>query len=209
MRADNDAAGGIGGVAVSGNAPGGRDIHARGSGRIAMTDHAFGGANQYEHGEIHQAAGTFFAMVTPSSRRVLAAPDAAGALTAIDPRRVYDTRVSEPFFGRIAAGQSRVIPVDNGRSIDTGAVTVADVVPADATVIVFNITVVNTIGDGFLSVTPTPTTAISASTVNWIGGGAVVANSSIVGLVGGRQVRVHCGGSGSTDFALDVLGYHR
>jgi hypothetical protein len=35
------------------------------------------------------------------------------------------------------------------------------------------------------------------------------AKSAIVGLIGGRQVRVHCGGSGSTDFALDVLGYHR
>lgn len=206
LRADNDAAGG---VALAGNAPGGRDVLARGSGRIAMDDHVFGGSNQYAAGEIHQAGGTFYAMVSPTVRRVVAAPESAGALTAIEPRRVYDSRSPAPSPGRLGAGESRVIPVANGRDLQSGGVNVADIVPVDATVIVFNLTVINTASSGFLSITPAPTTAISASTVNWIGDGQVSANSSMVGLAGTREVRVHCGGIGSTDFTLDVLGYHR
>ncbi len=101
-----------------------------------------------------------------------------------------------------------MIPDASGRDLQSGGVNVADIVPSDATVIVFNLTVINTASSGFLSVTPAPAT-ISASTVNWIGDGQVSANSSMVGLAGTREVRVHCGGIGSTDFTLDVLGYHR
>jgi hypothetical protein len=206
LRGDNDA---IGGVALAGNAPGGRDVLARGSGRIAMDDHVFGGTNQYAPGEFHQSGGTFYAMVSPTVRRVIASPGSAGALTAIEPRRVYDSRSPAPSPGRLGAGESRVISVANGRDLQSGGVNVADIVPSDATVIVFNLTVINTASSGFLSITPAPTTVISASTINWIGDAQVAANSSMVGLAGTREVRVHCGGVGSTDFTLDILGYHR
>ncbi len=209
LRADNDASGGLGGVALAGNAPGGRDVHARGSGRIAMEHHTFSSANQYLAGEIHQSGGTLYAMVSPNVRRSLAGADTAGALTVVDPHRVYDSRTPAPLPGRLNGGESRVISVANARDVDGGAVTIADFVPADAAAIMFNLTVVNTSGSGFLGVTPVSTISVNSSTVNWIGEGNVAANSSIVGLVGGRDIRVHCGGFGSTDFAVDVLGYYR
>lgn len=209
LRADNDGADGLGGVAVAANAPGGRDVHARGSGRIAMVDHAFSSANQYSTGEFHQSGGTFYAMVSPSARQVIAAPGSVGALTLVEPRRVYDSRTPLPDPGRLVAGQSRVVSVADGRSVADGSVNVGDLVPPDATAIVCNLTAVGTSGSGFLSVTPAPATSVNASTLNWTSEGAVVANFSVVGLVGGRAVRVHCGGAGTTDFVIDVLGYHR
>lgn len=174
-----------------------------------MVDHAFGGSNEYLAGEIHQSGGTIYAMVTPSVRRVLAGAATAGALTVVDPRRVYDSRTPLPAPGVLAAGQSRVVSVADARDVGSGGVTVGDFVPPDATAIMFNLTAVDTTGSGFLSVTPASTTTVSASTLNWVGDGAVSANSSIVGLVGGRDVRVHCGGVGSTEFVIDVLGYYR
>ncbi|MGD9996249.1 MAG: hypothetical protein AB7L17_09630 [Ilumatobacteraceae bacterium] len=209
VRADNDAVGGLGGVAVAANAPGGVDLHARGSGRLLLIDHDFGSVEQYAAGELHQSGGSFYAMVTPGVRRVVAAPDSAGALTVIDPRRVYDSRAPQPQPGTIAPGQSRVIAVADGRAIDSGAVTVSGVVPPDATAIVFNLTVVDTTGSGYLSVTPVTTMSINASTINWSTDDTVTANFSVVGLVDGRAIRVHCAGSGTTHFVVDVLGYHR
>jgi hypothetical protein len=207
IRADNDAAGVA--VAIAANAPAGRDLHATGSGRIGMQDHDFGGGNQYFAGELHQAGGTFYAMVTAAVRRVVAAPAAAGALFPIDPIRVYDSRQPAPFFGPLGAGQSRTVAIRDARDPVTGAVMQPGVVPDDATAIVFNLTVARTTGRGYLSVTPDPTTDPATSTVNWASDDAVVANSSMVGLGGGGTVSVYCGGLGSTDFVIDVVGYHR
>ena len=208
LRVDNDAGGAA--VAVAGNAPAGRDLHASGSGRIAMDDHAFGGGNEYGAGELHQAGGTVYAMVTEAVRRVVAAPDAAGALFPIDPVRVYDSRLPTPFFGPLSAGQSRTIPVGDARDVATGAVVVSGAVPADATAIAFNLTAARTIGRGYLSVTPAPTSDPSTSTINWSVDGAVMANSSLVGLGEGTTVSVYCGGDGgSTDFIVDVVGFYR
>lgn len=209
LRADNDAADGLGGVALAANAPGGRDVLARGSGRIAMVDHVFSSANAYGPGELHQSGGTFYAMVSAGRRQVIAGPGSVGALSVGEPRRAYDSRVPTPAPGRLAPGQSRVISVADGRSVDTGVVTVPDVVPADATAALLNVTAVDAIGRGFLAVTPGPSTGVNASTLNWTTDGSVVANFTVVALVGGRDIRIHCGGAATTDFVVDVLGYHR
>lgn len=208
IRADNDAA--VAAVGIAGNAPAGRDLHATGSGRIGMEDHAFGGGNDYAAGELHQFGGTFYAMVTDVVRRVVASPAAAGALFPIEPVRVYDSRLPAPFFGRLVAGQSRTVSIDDARDRVTGEVVQPGVVPADATAIVFNLTVARTAGRGYLSVTPEPTADPPTSTVNWASNDAVVANSSMVARGGGGGVSVYCGGPGSsTDFIIDVVGYHR
>lgn len=207
VRADNN--GDAGAVGVAGNAPAGVDLHAIGSGRIAMEDHAFGGGNQYAPGELHQSGGTVYAMVSDAARRVVAAPGSAGVLFPIDPIRVYDSRVATPFFGPLAAGQNRTVPIDDARDRETGAVVTAGVVPADATAVAFNLTVVRTSGRGFLSVTPNPVSDPSSSTINWWTDDLVIANSSIVGLGTGLTISVYCGGLGSTDFVVDVTGYYR
>lgn len=207
VRADNN--GDVAAVGVAGNAPAGVDLQAFGSGRIAMEDHAFGGGNEYTAGELHQSGGTFYAMVDDAFRRVIAAPEAAGALFAIDPIRVYDSRVPVPFFGRIAAGQSRTVDINDSRDRDTGDVVAAGVVPEDATAVVYNLTVAQTAGRGFLSVTPDTTTDPDTSTINWWADDLVLANSSMVRIGVASSLAVYCGGTGSTHFLIDVVGYHR
>ena len=208
VRADNSATAGLGGVGFAGNAPGGRDLLAFGSGRIAMNDHTFGNAEAYSAGEIHQSGGTLYAMVTPTARRELAGPASAGAFHVVTPTRVYDSRRPQPAFGRIDPNTSRVVAVADVRSTATGAVTVPDLVPPGATAIAFTVTVDRTAARGHLYVSPAFETQLLASTINWWGDGMILANSSIVGVSGDRRIRVHCGPVGSTDFIIDVTGYY-
>lgn len=208
IRSDNSATGGLGGVGIAGNAPAGRDLLAFGSGRIAMNDHAFGNADAYSAGELHQSGGTVYAMVTPTVRRELAGPTSAGAFHPVTPTRVYDSRLPQPAFGPLGPGATRVISVADGRSIDTGAVTAPGLVPPGATAIAFTLTVDGTVARGYLYVSPASETDRLASTINWTADGSTVANSSVVGLSGDRQIRVHCGPVGTTNFIIDVSGYY-
>jgi hypothetical protein len=208
VRADNAGTAGLGGVALGGNAPGGRDVYALGSGRIAMTDHNFDtGANEYQRGELHQSGGTVYAMVTPGVRRAIVGPTSSGALFPIAPARVYDSRRPAPQPGRMVAGDSRLITVADGRSESDGAVISPNIVPPGATAIAFNVTAVNTAGRGFVAVVPGDVFSSATSLVNWTTETAI-ANASLVGLDNSRGVRILCGGEGSTDVVIDVLGYY-
>ena len=135
------------------------------------------------------------------------APDPDPVLTLIEPTRAYDSRQAQPNPGPLGAGQSRVISVADGRALDGGAVIDADVVPAGATAIAYNLTVVDTVGAGFLSVTPGDSATFKASTINWSSSGLILANAGLVKLDGNRQIKVF-GGAGSTDFIIDITGYY-
>ena len=104
-----------------------------------------------------------------------------------------------------------LVSVADGHDPD-GVVTSANVVPAGATAVAYNLTVTQTAGAGFLSVTPGSPTAPSSppttSSINWSGDGANLANGLAVKLDASRQIRVRCGGGGSTDFVIDVTGYY-
>ena len=133
VRGDNSNSTGIGGVGVSGNAPGGRDFLAFGSGRIGMNSHSFTTVdNQYTTGEIHQTNGTLYAMVNTTTRRSIVGPATAGALYVINPARVYDSRLPAPAPGVLASGTNRVVSVADARDLTTGAVTTANLVPPGA-----------------------------------------------------------------------------
>ncbi len=147
---------------------------------------------------------------TPGTWRRLSGALTAGALVPLTPVRVYDSRKNNAPTpnGPISTGQQRVIPVKDGRDVDTNAVTEVDIVPAGATAIVYNLTIVDMVGGGFLSVAPGDTASLGASTINWgPSTDGALANSSTVKLDGNRQLKVF-GGGGSTDFIIDVLGYH-
>jgi len=209
IRGDNSNSAGVGGVGVGGFALGGRDLFAFGSGRIAMVTHAFSLANNtYTAGEIHHSSGTLWTMITPTTRRAIAGPATAGALFPINPVRVYDSRRPAPNPGVLAGGANRVVSVADARDEATGAVVTANVVPAGATAIVFNLTIANTTGGGFLAITAGSAAGYSASHINWNTAGVVAANASIVPLDSLRQVRVFAGGSGSTHFIIDISGYY-
>jgi len=81
-------------------------------------------------------------------------------------------------------------------------------VPAGATAIQYNLTIVNTVATGYLQVAPGDASAITSSSINWTASGQIVANGLMVKLDSNRLVRAFASG-GSTDFVIDVLGYYR
>ena len=91
----------------------------------------------------------------------------------------------------------------------SGAVVTADVIPAGATAITANVTVVNTVQSGFLTVNPGGTTDINAATVNWFASGQILNNGVTLTISATRQVTVIAGGTdaSSTHFVIDVTGY--
>ncbi|MGZ7008313.1 MAG: twin-arginine translocation signal domain-containing protein [Ilumatobacteraceae bacterium] len=125
----------------------------------------------------------------------------------IDPKRVYDSRVIAP-LGPLGGNATRVISVANGYTVSTATVDLPDVVPAGAKAIAYNLTITKTVGSGFLAVAPGDATALGASSINWFTSGMTLANGLVVKLDSNRQVKVFCGGGGSTEFIIDVLGYH-
>jgi hypothetical protein len=130
------------------------------------------------------------------------------AFHAIPPKRVYDSRFIAP-LGLLATGASRVISVANGYPNGSGTIDVADVVPVGAKAVAYNITVVDTVNSGFLSVNPGDATAAGGSSINWFGSGQILANGLVVTLDNNRQMKVFCGGGGATDLLVDILGYYR
>lgn len=147
---------------------------------------------------------------TPGTWRKLAGPATAGAFHAITPTRVYDSRAAAPAQGVLGAGGNKTLSVKDGRDLTTGNVTVADLIPAGTTAITANITVVNTVGSGFLAVNPGGNTTVSAATVNWFASGQILNNGVNVTLNATRDVTVICGGGtgAQTDFVIDATGYY-
>ncbi|HEY5874418.1 MAG TPA: hypothetical protein VIT64_03920 [Ilumatobacteraceae bacterium] len=144
---------------------------------------------------------------TPGVWRKLSGPASSGAFHAITPARVYDSRAAAPAPGALTNNANRLISVADKRNLTTGAVTTADIVPPRATAIACNVTVVNTVGSGFLLLNPGGDTTVGAAMVNWSASGQILNNGVLATLNGTRQLTVICGGGGSTDFVLDVTGY--
>jgi len=146
--------------------------------------------------------------ISGSESRKLAGPSTAGALHAIDPVRVFDSRLgSIPQSGIFGPSTNRTISVKDGYDFG-GAVSAADAVPAGATAIVFNLTVTDTTGPNFISVVPGSAADFATSSINFTTG-QTLANGLTVGLDNNRQVKVFCGGAaGSTHVVIDVAGFY-
>ena len=145
---------------------------------------------------------------TPGTWQKLGGTATAGALHALAPIRVYDSRVAAPAPGALASGDSRVVSVADSRDTGNGSVVVADEIPVGATAVTFNITIVSTAAQGFLSVTPGDAASSPSSTINWAVPGTVVANAGVVKLDDSRQIKVFAGGGGATHFIVDITGYY-
>jgi len=168
-------------------------------------------------GELHTNDGGLYYCVTtgtPGTWRAVARPASAGALIPVTPARVYDSRHDMTYMGPpnhpINTGQTRTVSV--AHKVDaTGVITTMDYVPAGATAIAYNLTVVNTVGtNGWLAVNPGGVGTVSASAINWTAAGLTTANASLVSVNAGRQVTVICGGTAtSCNFIIDVVGYYR
>lgn len=146
---------------------------------------------------------------TPGTWRKLASTSTAGAFHAIDPIRVFDSRLAAyaPANGLFPPNTNRVVSVKDARD-GAGAVVTTDAVPAGATAVSYNVTITGTTGPNFLSVTPGDSASFTTSTINWSGTGDSLANGSIVKVDASRQVRIFCGDqTGSTHVIFDITGY--
>jgi hypothetical protein len=143
--------------------------------------------------------------------RRLTGPNEAGSFTPITPTRVYDSRLDtrSGLAGRLQTGTNRVVPVRQARDVVTYA-TGAEIVPAGARAISFNVAVVDTVNRGFLYVAPSTATAVAAATINWATNvDGAIANSSQVLLGGDREIRVFAGGAAAAaHFVIDINGYY-
>jgi hypothetical protein len=207
-------AGVSGEIDVDGTGVGGR--FAGGRAQLLLVPGTTAGApTLQEHfmGEVYlDSLGVLFlctARGTPGTWRNLSAPPTAPSLNFVVPARVYDSREELPSKGALSSGQSRTVSVADGRALSGGAVTIADLVPSGATGIAYTLTIVNTVGQGFLTVNPGTNTSVTSSAVNWSSGGLTVASGSVVGVDANRQITVIAGGGGSTDFLIDIVGYYR
>lgn len=147
---------------------------------------------------------------TPGTWRMLSGPSTAGAFTPLTPGRVYDSRLgSFSPNGALGSGQNRTISVANSYDPFSGTLVTTNFVPAGATAVFANVTVVETAGNGWLAVNPGGTTTVSASSINWSASGQILANGISLTLNTNRQITVVNGSPGSTQFIVDILGYYR
>lgn len=168
-------------------------------------------------GSLHvNATGLFFSVAGDATNgdtwTTLADSASSGVLHAVGPWRVYDSRKAAPGpQGPLTSGNMRAISVKDARDVNTGAVTVGDVVWAGAKAIAYNVTVVNTVGsNGFLAINMGDNTTVTASAINWSASNLTLANASLVRLNNSREIMVICGGSStSCHFIIDVVGFYR
>ena len=194
---------GVVGHAEGSNAVG---VLAKGSGRanvLLTAEGAAGPARAAAHvaGEIVcDAAGDLWFCASggsPGSWRKLAGVATAGAYHAIVPSRVHDSRVGTPApGGALAVGNNRLVSLRDRRALDTGAVLTADIVPAGATAVTANVTVVDTVGSGFLTINPGGNLTVAAATINWTEAGQILNNGVNLTLSALREVTVIAGGVG-------------
>jgi hypothetical protein len=108
----------------------------------------------------------------------------------------------------MSPNSNRVISVKDAHN-SAGGVSAANVVPAGATAVTFNLTVTGTTDSNFVSVVPGGATAFTASTLNWTGAGLSVANGGVCKLDASRQLKIFMGDqAGSAHIILDITGYY-
>ena len=110
--------------------------------------------------------------------------------TPVTPSRYFDSRDGA---GPIGSGEH-------------GTITPSSPFPPDLVAILFNLTVTGTTTTGFLSIFPDDVSWPGTSNINWFGPNQILANNVFTGFGSDGGIVVLCGGGGSTDFVLDVVG---
>lgn len=130
------------------------------------------------------------------------------AIVTIDPVRILDTRIGLGLQGRSVSGEARDLQVTG--AIATASSASAQVVPAGASAVLVNVTVVGPDSAGYLALRPGGSTgAPSTSTVNFQAG-SVEPNAATTALSpdGTIQVALQTAATdGSADVLIDVVGY--
>lgn len=162
----------------------------------------------------NQQASTLWLVLALSNGRVnsvrvgwVPGPTTPLSFFPIAPKRAYDSRFVAP-LGPLLNNTNRVISVANSYLTGTGTLETSNIIPVGAQAIAYNITIANTVTSGFLSVNPGDAATPGGSSINWFTSGLSLANGLVVKLDASRQIKVFCGGGGSTDFIIDILGYY-
>lgn len=123
----------------------------------------------------------------------------------------YDLRLGTPTpSGALTVGNKRLVSVEDRSTLDTGAVVTVDIVPPGSTAVTANVTVIDTVGSGFLTVNPDGNLIIGAATTNWTGKGQILNNGGTLTLNALHEVTLVASGIGSssTQFVTDITGYY-
>ncbi len=145
--------------------------------------------------------------------QVPTAENPGSVLHPVTPYRAYDSRkeMAPTDDGPLASGPGRVVPVKDGRDVNSGVINAPDVIPAEATAVAFTITAVGTANEGFLSIAPGDAAALTSSILNWTSdNNGAIASSGVVKLDSNRQVKVFADGfpGAESGFLIDITGYY-
>jgi hypothetical protein len=119
-----------------------------------------------------------------------------GAFYTVAPCRVLDSR------------QAGGVPTQPGGSTNVFAIGGHCGVPVGAKAVALNVTVINPLSDGFLTLYPPGTARPPTSAINYRTG-QVRANNATIPLDSAGELAVYCGGAGDYDLLIDVSGYYQ
>ena len=111
----------------------------------------------------------------------------------LGPARAY---VSAQSGGPLSAGSTRTV-----------SLTPAGF-PAGAAAALVNLTIVNTVGLGFLTLYAQGAPQPSTSNIGWSASGQSFANNATTKVGSTGEITVAAGGLGSTNFIIDVFGFY-
>lgn len=150
-------------------------------------------------------------IVGPEDDPVVPPVATPNVFTPVTPFRVYDSRLDTGggIPGPLATGANRVIPVRDARKVSDGSVETANAVPAGATAVTFYVAAIGANASGFLTVSPSDATEVTAASLNFPGG-APIGSGGVTKLAGDREVKVFVGGAAgvAAGFTIDVTGYY-
>ena len=132
------------------------------------------------------------------------------SFVSITPTRILDTRTGVGLAGPFVSGVSQKLQVTGTVATQPPAAAAPEsalVVPVSATSVLLNVTVVQPISKGFLSIRPGDASGVPAtSNINWAAGGANIANAVSVQLPVSGQVDIYVNGTVG-HVLVDVAGY--
>ena len=111
------------------------------------------------------------------------------------PARAYDLRSHD---GPLDSDSTRNVSLTPGH------------VPGGASLALINLTIVDTVGSGFLTLYAEGTSAPSplTSNINWYASHQIIANNATTAVGSTGEVTLLARGTGSTQFIIDVFGYY-
>ena len=137
--------------------------------------------------------------------------DAGTVYHAVDSFRAFDSRQASfgPLSGRLSPNGTKVIDITDGYDNNGVAIPAqADLIPADATAITYNITVAGQTGPNFVAVTAGDAASFTASAINYPGSGSL-ANAASVTVAADQTIKVWGGdNTGSAHVIIDVTGFY-